>query len=141
MGSEICIRDRINCSSDSSSNIYQLSDKSFSGTITFGQDTQVMCEAVDDLGQSSGIRTWNLGIPISLTSSSEILLNPHPVSIQFNENWPELTLQYSFTQSQNINSANIESLTISSDETVLIGSNGMIPGLSLIHISEPTRPY
>ena len=64
----------INCSSDSSSNIYQLSDRSFSGTITFGQDTQVTCEAVDDLGQSSGIRTWNLGIPISLTSSSEILL-------------------------------------------------------------------
>jgi hypothetical protein len=120
---------QINCSSDSSTNINQLPDRSFSGTITFGQDTQVMCEAIDDLGQSSGIRTWNLGAPISLTSSSEILFNPHPVSVEFNENWPELTIQYAFTQSQNINSANIESLTISSDETILISSNGMIPGL------------
>ena len=119
----------INCSSDSSTNINQLSDRSFSGTITFGQDTQVMCEAIDDLGQSSGIRTWNLGVPISLTTSSEILLDPHPVSLQFNENWPEMTMQYAFTQSQNINSANIESLIISSDETILISSNGMIPGL------------
>ena len=119
----------INCNSEPSANIYQLSDKSFSGIINYGQDIQVECEAVDDLGQSSGIRTWNLGVPIFLTTSSEALVSPHPVDIQFSENWPELTLEYAFTQSQNINSANIESMTISSNQTILINSNGMIPGL------------
>jgi hypothetical protein len=119
---------QINCNSESSANIQQLSDKSFSGTINFGQDIQVQCESVDDLGQSSGIRTWNLGVPISLVTSSENLLNPHPIDVQINENWPDLILEYTFTQSQNINAENIESLTISSDETILISSNGMIPG-------------
>ena len=120
---------QIDCNSETSANIYQLSDKSFSGTINYGQDIQVECEAVDDLGQSSGIRTWNLGVPISITTESETLINPHPVNIQFNGNWPELILEYTFTQQQNINSANIEWLTISSNQTILINSNEMIPGL------------
>ncbi len=119
---------QVNCNSESSANILQLTDKSFSGTINFGNDVQVECEAVDDLGQSSGIRTWNLGIPISLTTTSENLANPHTVDVQFNENWPELSLEYAFTQSQNVNSENIESVSISSNQSLSISSSGMIPG-------------
>jgi len=119
----------INCSSESEINVHQSTDKSFYATIQFGENAEITCEAIDDSGQSSGIRTWNLGIPISVTSESEILLNPHPIDIDFNEDWPDISLDYVFTQSQNVNSANKESVTINSDASIDIYSSEMIPGL------------
>ena len=119
----------INCSSESGINVHQSTDKSFYATIQFGENAEITCEAIDDSGQSSGIRTWNLEIPISVTSESDILLNPHPIDIDFNEGWPDISLDYVFTQSQNINSANKESVTINSDASIDIYSSEMIPGL------------
>jgi hypothetical protein len=48
--------------------------------------------------------------------------------IELNEGWPELTLEYSFTQNQNINSATIGTTNIMSDTTLMVESTGIIPG-------------
>jgi hypothetical protein len=119
---------QINCEGDETLNIYQSADKSFWGTIQEGDIREVTCQAIDNSGQSSGSRTWSLGIPISVSTSSNILMNPHPIMIGLNEEWPELTLEYGFTQNQNMNSGmiNIESLV--SSTTIMVDPIGMSPG-------------
>ena len=117
----------INCLGDDSINIYQ-KEKSLWGDIPDNGITNVTCEATDSLGQSSGNRTWFLGIPISVSTASSILLTPHPIMIELNDGWPELTLEYSFTQNQNINQATIGTTNIMSDTTLMVESTGIIPG-------------
>jgi|TARA_B110000438_G_scaffold133363_1_gene129222 hypothetical protein len=118
----------INCLGDDSINIYQ-KEKSLWGNISDNGIMNVTCEAIDSLGQSSGNRTWFLGIPISVSTTSSILLTPHPIIIELNEGWPELTLEYSFTQNQNMNFATIDNTSIMSDTTLMVESTGIIPGV------------
>ena len=118
----------INCESDTEMNIYQSADKSFWGEIQEGMIVDITCGATDSIGQSSGNRTWHLGIPITVTTSSNTLLNPHPITIGLDEGWPELILEYGFTQTQSVNSENIESTAINSETTLMLESNGINPG-------------
>jgi len=119
----------VNCEADESANIFQRSDKSFSGIIPSDGVVSVTCEAIDIAGQSSGNRTWHLGIPISVSTTSNILQSPHPIKIELNQGWPELSIDYSFTQTQNINLATIDTVTIISETTLMVESMGMNPGL------------
>ena len=135
----MCIRDRftdenpisqlqINCEGTDSLNIYQSTDKSFWGTIQEDEVGEVTCEAIDNSGQSSGDRTWYIGVPFSVSTSYDILLNPHPILIELNEGWPELTLEYGFTQSQNANSGTMDTVSLTSSGIIMVDSIGMIPG-------------
>ena len=119
----------INCDADDSANILQRSDKSFSGIVPSEGVVDVTCEAIDVAGQSSGNRTWHLGIPISVSTDSSILQSPHPIKIELNQGWSELNLDYSFTQTGNINMATVETTTIISDTTLMVESAGLNPGL------------
>ncbi|MDE0953635.1 MAG: hypothetical protein OR994_03065 [Candidatus Poseidoniales archaeon] len=120
---------QINCEADDTMNIYQAADKSFWGIIQEEETKDVTCEAIDSLGQSSGNRTWHLGIPISVSTSSNSLSNPHPIIINLNEGWPELTVEYGFTQTQNVHSENIGTTSIISETTLMVESTGIVPGL------------
>jgi len=119
----------INCDADDSANILQRPDKSFSGIVPSEGVVDVTCEAIDVAGQSSGNRTWYLGIPISVSTDSSILQSPHPIKIELNQGWSELNLDYSFTQTGNINMATVETTTIISDTTLMVESAGLNPGL------------
>ncbi|MBT4179988.1 MAG: hypothetical protein HOE00_00065 [Euryarchaeota archaeon] len=119
----------INCEADDSANIFQRPDKSFSGIVPSEGVVSVTCEAIDISGQSSGNRTWHLGIPISVSTTSNILQSPHPINVELNQGWPELNLDYSFTQTQNINAATIDTTTIMSEATLMVESTGINPGL------------
>jgi|TARA_B110000438_G_scaffold283451_1_gene311482 hypothetical protein len=117
---------QIDCHAESSMNIYQSADKSFWGVILEDEVGDVTCEATDSEGQSSGNRTWHLGIPISISTSSSVLLNPHPIIINLNEGWPELDIEYGFTQTQNPMETDTTSLT--SETTLMVNSIGLNPG-------------
>ena len=119
---------QIICEGTDSLNIYQSTDKSFWGTIEEAEVGEVTCEAIDNSGQSSGNRTWHLGVPFSVSTSNNILLNPHPILIELNEGWPELTLEYGFTQSQSANSGTMDTISLASSGIIMVDSIGMIPG-------------
>ena len=119
---------QINCEGTDSLNIYQSTDKSFWGTIQEDEVGEVTCEAIDNSGQSSGDRTWYIGVPFSVSTSYDILLNPHPILIELNEGWPELTLEYGFTQSQNANSGTMDTVSLTSSGIIMVDSIGMTPG-------------
>lgn len=56
-----------------------------------GSLNEFSCEAVDSANQSSGVRTWEIGIPFSVSTSSYALLDPHPITVTPYDNWPDLT--------------------------------------------------
>ena len=55
-------------------------------------------------------------------------MNPHPILIELNEGWPELTLEYGFTQSQSANSGTMDTVSLASSGIIMVDSIGMIPG-------------
>ena len=50
------------------------------------------CEAVDSANQSSGVRSWEIGIPFSVSTTSYDLLDPHPLTFTPSGGWPDLSI-------------------------------------------------
>ena len=44
------------------------------------------------------IGTWHIGIPVSLSTTSQSIQNPHPLYIQVSDNWPPLPISLSLHQ-------------------------------------------
>ena len=58
---------------------------------------QLVCEAIDNAGQSSGNRTWNIGVPFEISTSSTDLSDPHPITISPAEHWPDFSVEIGFS--------------------------------------------
>lgn len=67
--------------------------------VPIDQPGEVTCEAIDSAGQSSGNRTWNVGIPFQISTSTTDLSDPHPITLSPNQGWPELSVEIGFTSS------------------------------------------
>ncbi len=119
----------IRCQGPIESSVYQKSDRSYWAKLNNLLD--INCEALDFAGQSSGNRTWHLGNPIEISTSNNILQNPHIVSLELSEEWPLVTLYVALTQG-----GEVEFSTISIDSTTDINltSTSMIPGPVYVHI-------
>ena len=88
----------INCRGDSGLQI-TYSQRELSMDVPIGQPGEVTCEAIDSAGQSSGNRTWNVGIPFQISTSTTDLSDPHPITLSPNQGWPELSVEIGFTSS------------------------------------------
>jgi len=86
----------------------------------------VTCEAIDPAGQSTGSRTWNLGVPFSLSTSDPTLSNPHPVSISPTSDWPALDIEIGLVQGEQ--SSPPSTITFTGEITVELSASNLLPG-------------
>lgn len=113
----------ISCFGDLNSNIRQSIDGSLYANIEYLQE--ITCEARDTSGQTSGNRTWYIGMPISLSTTSQTLQNPHPIYIQVSDNWPPLSISISLYQD---GEPIFSEFLVESSTYVNISSVGLTPG-------------
>jgi hypothetical protein len=113
----------ISCFGDANSNIRQNNDGSFHANIEYSQE--ITCEATDLSEQTSGNRTWHIGIPVSLSTTSQSLQNPHPIYIQVSDNWPPLSISLSLYQD---GEPKFTKFLVESSTNVNISSVGLTPG-------------
>jgi len=113
----------ISCFGDLNSNIRQSFDGSLYANIEYLQE--IICEARDSSGQTSGNRTWHIGMPISLSTNSQSLQNPHPIYVEVSDNWPPLTISISLYQD---GEPIFSEFLIESSTYVNVTSSGLTPG-------------
>ena len=90
---------------------------------------QVTCLATDLSDQSTENRTWNIGVPIVVSTDSEILQDPHPIQITFSDSWRQPTnIQISLSQGGVRNEGKEFYNGDFSIQNVEIPSTGMVPG-------------
>jgi hypothetical protein len=117
------------CTGEKDSSIFQHSDRSYWANLDDLSD--VSCEAIDSLGQSSGNRTWHLGNPLKISTETQILQNPHMIYLEVSEEWPPLSISAALTQGGQITFSKI---TLESSTEISLISTSMVPGSVNVHI-------
>ncbi len=116
----------IRCSGADSLQLSEGADRSLWAEIPRGSPGEVTCEAVDSAGQSSGQRTWNLGVPFSISTTQATLSEPHPISITPTSQWPALQLDLALIQ--NGQASTPTSITFGEEVVVDLAASNMVPG-------------
>ena len=118
----------VRCTGAPSLQLSEGGDRSWWAEIPRGSTAEVTCEAVDPAGQSTGSRTWNLGVPFSLSTSAQTLSDPHPVTISPTSDWPDLDIEIGLVQDGWL-SVEYEFVTFTGEVTVeLTDFSGTLPG-------------
>tara|TARA_Y100000588_G_scaffold384359_1_gene475482 strand:+ start:4460 stop:6457 length:1998 start_codon:yes stop_codon:yes gene_type:complete len=120
----------IQCHADSGEEVSEGIDRSL--WLNVEGVVQIYCESTDSSGYSSGVRTWNIGVPLSVSSPTKELEDPHPISIALSPGWPEISVEIGFVQGgdpQNIITAIIEE-----DISLNVPSTGMVPGPVIVWV-------
>ena len=100
-----------------------------------GQAGEVTCEAIDSAGQSSGNRTWNIGVPFQISTTSTDLLDPHPITISPTAGWPELSVEIGFTSTFGNAGTYSGSYTLQDSEiTQDVAALGVVPGPAYVAV-------
>ncbi len=105
--------------------------QSIDGSLWINVDgvTEISCEAKDASGKSSGNRTWNVGVPVSISTPEVLLQDQHPLKISYSDSWSEdVTVRLSLIQGgqpigiQEFHKGN------SSQQIVSLTPQGIVPG-------------
>ena len=123
----------IQCTADPSMELSEGSDRSLNANIPSGDAQQVTCEAIDSAMQTTGNRTWHLGVPFVVSTDSQKLSDPHSITLTPTGGWPELQVEVSLTQSSSSQASGITSL--SDETTILVPSSDMVPGEVWVEVS------
>ena len=92
-------------------------------------DTEVSCEAKDASGKSSGNRTWNVGVPVSISTPEVILQDQHPLKISYSDSWDEdVTVRLSLSQGGQPSEIQEFHKGDSSQQVVSLIPQGIVPG-------------
>ena len=105
------------------------SNRELSMDVPRGEAGRVTCEAIDSAGQSSGNRTWNVGVPFQISTTDSDLSDPHPITLSPTTGWPDLSVEIGFTSS--FGAAGTYSgpyLLEDSEITQVVPAIGLIPG-------------
>ncbi len=116
----------VRCTGAPSLQLSEGGDRSWWAEIPRGNTAEVSCEAVDPAGQSTGSRTWNLGVPFSLSTSTQILSDPHPITISPTSDWPDLEIEIGLIQDGQ--SSPTSTITFTGEVTVDLSSSNSLPG-------------
>jgi len=91
--------------------------------------TEVSCEAKDASGKSSGNRTWNVGVPVSISTPEVILQDQHPLKISYSESWDEdVTVRLALSQGGQPSEVQEFHKGDTSQEVVSLSPQGIVPG-------------
>jgi len=105
--------------------------QSIDGSLWINVDgvSEVSCEAIDATGKSSGNRTWNVGVPVTISTSALILQEQHPLRISHSEAWTEdTTVRLALIQDGQYSGIQEFHKGNSSYQDVLIQPQGVVPG-------------
>ena len=123
----------IRCTGASSLQLSEGADRSWWAEIPRGSTGEVTCQAEDSAGQSTGNRTWNLGVPFSLSTSSQTLVDPHPITLSPTSDWPDLTVEVGLVQDGQ--SLPTSSVTFTGEVTLDLVSFNTVPGPVQVWVS------
>jgi len=105
--------------------------QSIDGSLWINVDgvTEVSCEAKDASGKSSGNRTWNVGVPVSISTPEAILQDQHPLKISYSDSWHEnVTVRLALSQDGQLSGIQEFNKENSSQQVVSLSAEGIIPG-------------
>ena len=105
--------------------------QSIDGSLWINVDgvTEVSCEAKDASGKSSGNRTWNVGVPVSISTPEVILQDQHPLKISYSDSWgEEVTVRLSLSQGGQPSGIQEFHKGDSSQQVVSLSPQGIVPG-------------
>ena len=91
--------------------------------------TEVSCEAKDASGKSSGNRTWNVGVPVSISTPEVILQDQHPLKISFSDSWGgDVTVRLALSQGGQPSEIQEFEKGDSPQQVVSLSPQGIVPG-------------
>ena len=120
----------ISCITGGSGGISQSIDRSL--WVTIEGIVEVTCESTDGAGQSSGNRTWNFGVPFTVSTSESVLMDPHPITISPSSGWPAITVEVGLVQEGQ--PQYLEAGSIDSQTDIDIPSTNILPGVAFVWV-------
>ncbi|MDP6661795.1 MAG: hypothetical protein QF760_02730 [Candidatus Thalassarchaeaceae archaeon] len=120
----------IACRTGGSGGISQSIDRSL--WVTIEGIVEVTCESTDGAGQSSGNRTWNFGVPFTLSTSDSVLIDPHPITISTSSGWPAITVEIGLVQEGQPQYLVMESIDSHTD--IDVPSTNILPGIAFVWV-------
>ncbi len=88
----------VSCQGEQSYFIEETPNRGFQAILPDEGVIEVTCSATDQDGYPTENRTWFIGVPLTVSSSSEILTNPHQIKLERNGNWPDLNARVLLVQ-------------------------------------------
>jgi hypothetical protein len=124
----------IDCRGDPGLNV-QIESRDLSMDVPRGEAGEITCEATDEAGQSSGNRTWSVGVPFQISTTSTELSDPHPITISPTSGWPELSVLIGFSSEygEKDDSSGPFSLYVS-EITAEVASSTIVPGPAYVWV-------
>jgi len=86
----------IDCEAEGSGEISESIDGSL--WIQVQGQVEVSCLSIDASGQESDSRTWIVGVPISVSTTEDSLLQGHPISVSPSQGWNGVTVEMGLFQ-------------------------------------------
>jgi len=86
------------CVGEQDLNFREAPDRSLIASVPESGTIEVTCAARDGDGEMTENRTWHVGVPFSVYSKSDILTDPHEITIDVNPGWPALTVSVYLVQ-------------------------------------------
>ena len=91
--------------------------------------TEVSCEARDASGKSTGNRTWNIGVPVSISTPEVILQDQHPLKISHSDSWDgEVIVRLALSQGGQPSEIQEFYKGDSTQQVVNLNPQGIVPG-------------
>lgn len=117
------------CSGGQDLNFREASDRSLMASVPDTGTIEVTCAARDGDGEMTENRTWHIGVPFSLYSESDILTDPHRITIDANPGWPPISVSVHLVQGAS--SQELGEMEIISSGSMFIqgSSSNMQPGI------------
>ena len=124
----------IDCRGDPGLNV-QIESRDLSMDVPRGEAGEITCEAIDEAGQSSGNRTWSVGVPFQISTTSTELSDPHPITISPTSGWPELSVLIGFSSEYGVKDDYSGPFSLYFSEiTTEVASSTIVPGPAYVWV-------
>ncbi|MEK9805815.1 MAG: hypothetical protein VW551_05955 [Euryarchaeota archaeon] len=124
----------VNCRGEADLAI-RYSNRELSMDVPIDEAGEVTCEAIDSAGQSSGNRTWFVGVPFQISTTNIDLSDPHPITLSPTTGWPDLSVEIGFTSSYGMAGTYSGPFLLQDSEvTQEVTTVGIIPGSAYVAV-------
>ncbi len=120
---------QIICHDGSGFALEETSDRSIVASVPESGTMDVTCQATDSEGLTTDERTWHVGVPFTVYSESEVLTDPHQISIDSSPNWPLLSVAVQLVQGSIAQDLGTVEIASSGPYSVIGDSSNMLPGV------------